>query len=145
LFRLNRSSVSDEPLEQAGLQQAGIAAALAQSYAQDAHELLPLLATFLEGLIPENVEIEHKSLGWFSGKTRIVGLKYTIGDLVYSLHESANGKALEAHRIRVVRGVTLKTETIPVNAFLEEMAHSLSERSNQNESALFALKDFLKL
>ena len=121
-----------------------MAAVLAQSYAQDAHEFLPMLASFLEALMPDETEIEYKSLGWFSGKKRVVGLKLSIDDRAYHLHEDEHGKALEARRLKIVRGVTLKTEPIAVAIFLEDLSEQLAEKTRQNEQALAALKVFLK-
>jgi hypothetical protein len=131
--------VSDEPTSDAGM-----AAALAQSYAQDAHAFLPSIASFLEGSLPENTEVERESVGWFSGKKRVVGLKLTMGDWVYTLHEDTHHNALQAKRSKTVRGVTLKTEAINVSVFLQEMCGWLSERTKENENTFYALKEFLK-
>ncbi|HEY4001598.1 MAG TPA: hypothetical protein VGO93_22175 [Candidatus Xenobia bacterium] len=127
-----------------GLNGVGMAAALAKSYADDAHGFLPALAGFLEGTMPEAVEVERKAISFFSSKKRVVGLKLTLGDYLYSLHEGHKDGILEAHRSKIVRGVTLKTETVPVGTFLDNLSSALTEHSKQSETAYYALKEFLK-
>ena len=99
------------------ISQIGMSAALAKSYAEDAHGFLGLVATLLEGVMPDATEVERKPLALFSSKKKIVAVTVSLGDYRYSLHEHGEGKPL-AKRAKIVRNVTLKTEEIPVETCL---------------------------
>ncbi|MHB2016661.1 MAG: hypothetical protein ACYCW6_06905 [Candidatus Xenobia bacterium] len=132
------------PVTDDAMGQIGMSAALAKSYAEDAHGFLGMLAGLLEGVMPEATEVERKPIALFSSKKKVVSLAVSLGDFCYSLHETHHQGKLQAKRAKIVHDVTLKTEEIPVETWLTEIAQKLSEKAKENENTFFALKGFLK-
>src|ERR1051326_6574983 len=102
--------MSDE-FEQQEWLKFGIAATLSKQYAADQRVLLVLLAQMLESALPEEAEIVKRG-GLFSKKT-IAKVIVTFGDHRYTLEDPGRGP-LQASRTRIVRGIALKTESLPV-------------------------------
>lgn len=121
--------------------QVGVAGALAHAYAQDARTFLPLLGQVLTSALPEESEIERKG-GLFQREKPIRKVTVTLGDHIYTLEDMGRGP-LAANRAKVVRGITLKTEPMPVEDWLADLSAEISTRATQNEKAFFALKDLL--
>lgn len=119
----------------------GVAGSLANSYAQDARSFLPLLAAVLHASLPNETEVERKG-GLFQKQKPVRKVSVTLGDQIYTLEDTGRGP-LSASRIKVVRGITLKTEPMPVEAWLAELSEEITARAGRNEKAFFALRDLL--
>ncbi len=119
----------------------GVAGALAHAYAQDARGFLPLLAAVLSGTLPDETEIERRG-GLFQKDKPVRKISVTLGDSVYTLEDLGRGP-LAASRVKIVRGITLKTEAIPTEDWLAEMSAEIHARAQRNEKAFFALKSLL--
>lgn len=124
-----------------GWESLGLAGALAHSYAQDARGFLPLLAIVLQGAMPAETTVERKG-GLFQKKKPVRKVTVTLGDQVYTLEDPGQGP-LDAHRIKIVRGIVLKTEPMPIETWLADLSEEISARAGRNEKALFALRDLL--
>lgn len=120
----------------------GVAGALAHAYAQDTRGFLPLLAVVLSGALPEETEIERKG-GLFQREKPVRKVSVTLGDQIYTLEDSGRGP-LSATRIKVVRGIKLKTEPMPAESWLAELSAEIADRARQNEKAFFALRRLLE-
>ena len=120
----------------------GVAGALANLYAQDARGFLPLLAIVLAEALPDETQVERKG-GLFQREKLVRKMSVTLGDNIYTLEDLGRGP-LAAHRAKVVRGITLKTEPLPVEEWLAELTVHIASRAQQNEKAFFALRDLLK-
>lgn len=114
----------------------GVAATLSKQYAADQRVLLELLATMLDGALPDEAEIVKRG-GLFSKKT-IAKVVVTFGDHRYTLEDPGRGP-LQATRTRIVRGIALKTEPIPVEEWLAEISANLDERARTSARAREAL------
>ena len=119
----------------------GVAGALAHAYAQDARTFLPLLAQVLTSALPDETEIERRG-GLFQREKPIRKVQVTLGDSIYTLEDLGRGP-LAAQRAKVVRGITLKTEPVPVEDWLADLSAHVASRAQQNEKAFFALKNLL--
>lgn len=119
----------------------GVAGSLATSYAQDARGFLPLLASVLNASLPAETVIERKG-GLFQKQKPIRKVSVALGDQIYTLEDTGRG-LLDAHRIKVVRGITLKTETMLVEEWLAELSAQITDRAGRSEKAFFALRDLL--
>ncbi len=119
----------------------GVAGALATNYANDAKTFLPLLAAVLNASLPQETEVERKG-GWFQKEKPISKLTVTLGDEIYILEDLGRGP-LSAQRVKVVRGIKLKTEPLPVDQWLAELSQIISARAKHSEQAFFALKNLL--
>ena len=119
----------------------GVAGALAHAYAEDTRGFLPLLAIVLTGTLPDETQIERKG-GLFQKEKPIRKILVTLGDNIYALEDLGRGP-LAASRVKVVRGITLKTEPLPTEKWLAELSAEISARAAKNEKAFFALKNLL--
>lgn len=119
----------------------GVANALANSYAQDIRGFLPLLAVVLESSLPGETEIERKG-GLFQKVKPVRKVSVMLDDLTYTLEDVGHGP-LSAHRIKTVRGITLKTEPMAVEDWLADLSHKISLRADHNEKTFFAIKELL--
>lgn len=119
----------------------GVAGSLATSYVQDARNFLPLLASVLGASLPAETEIERKG-GLFQKQKPIHKISVTLGDQIYTLEDVGRGP-LTAQRLKIVRGITLKTEALPIEDWLAELSAEITARAGQSEKAYFALRDLL--
>jgi len=125
-----------DPFEEQEWVKFGVAATLSKQYAADQRMFLGLLAQMLEGALPGEAEIVKKG-GLFARKT-VQRVVVSMGDYKYQLEDPGRGP-LVATRVRVVRGIALKTETIPVDEWISELGAALDERARSSASAREAL------
>jgi hypothetical protein len=115
---------------------------VAASLRADAGDLatgLEVLAAKLERALPGRVRVERG--GVFRGK-RVERVDCDLGETRYSL---AAGRGLpEARRAKVVRGVTLKTEELDLDAWIQALARELAEEAQTSEQARLALGRLLE-
>ena len=114
----------------------GVAATLSKQYAADQRVFLELLAAMLDGALPDEAEVVKRG-GLFSKKT-VAKVIVTFGEFRYTLEDTGHGP-LQAWRTRIVRGIALKTESIPVETWLAEMSANLDERAQTSAAAREAL------
>lgn len=119
----------------------GVAGALAHAYAQDARTFLPLLAQVLTSALPDETLIERRG-SLFQREKPIRKVTVSLGDLIYTLEDLGRGP-LAAQQSKVVRGITLKTEAVPVEDWLADLSAHVAGHAQQNEKAFFALKNLL--
>jgi hypothetical protein len=114
----------------------GVAATLAKQYALDERQFLVQLAAMLEAALPDEIDIGRKG-GFFAKKT-VHRVSATLGDNRYTLEDTGHGP-LQASRTRIVRGIALKTESLPVQEWLAELGAALDERARTSAQAREAL------
>ena len=119
----------------------GVAGALAHAYAQDARTFLPLLAQVLTSALPDETHVERRG-GLFQREKPIRKVTVSLGDLIYTLEDLGRGP-LAAQQAKVVRGITLKTEAVPVEDWLADLSAHVAGHAQRNEKAFFALKNLL--
>ena len=87
-----------------------------------------LLAIFRETLPAETTVIESGLLF-----RKVTAFDVVLGESTFRLTRSA-GKVI-AHRVMTVRGITLKTETLSLEAWVTALAEKLSEMASASASA----------
>lgn len=80
------------------------------------------LGTKLAGALPERVQVRH---GGLFGNGPITGIVADLGEWRYAL-QVQHGRPV-AERVHVVRGIALKTEHVPLDAWIDGLSRSLSE------------------
>jgi len=125
-----------DPMEEQEWFKFGMAATLCKQYAADQRMFLELLAQMLEQALPEETEIGRKG-GLFSKKT-VQRVTVLMGTDRYTLEDPGRG-ALRATKTRIVRGIALKTEEIPIEEWLADLGVALDERARSNKAAREAL------
>jgi len=123
-----------DPFETSGAIGLGVSAALAQEYAQDQREFLPLIASVLKSALPNDVEVLEQGLF----KKTIRGVSVRQGENKLLLEDVGRG-SLQASFTRVVRGIALKTESISVEEWVALVGEALEKSAKDNLAARNAL------
>jgi hypothetical protein len=120
--------------------QLGVSANLARRYAADQREFVEYLATMLENVLPGEVEVARRG-ALFAHKT-VSAIRLRLGEHAYSLEVPPHGPLI-AQRTRIVRGIRLKTEPIPVEEWLAMVGEQVAEYARVNKEASAALSRIL--
>ncbi|MHB8288935.1 MAG: hypothetical protein ACYDEY_06810 [Acidimicrobiales bacterium] len=112
--------------------------------AGDLRTFVDVLATKLADALPGSVSIERERAHGFLHRNEqgsVKTLTVTIGERRLSLLRDGNG--VVARSATIVRGITLKTEDIAIAAWVEQLAHALSEEAQRNIASHDALARLL--
>ena len=109
--------------------------------AGDLKSFTEALATKLEGALPAQTTVERKGGGLFSKEKRVHRIDVDMGDTRYQL--TAEGGRVEPRRCKVVRGVVLKTEPLPLEEWIDQLSLALTEEAQRSEQARIALQRLL--
>lgn len=107
----------------------------------DVKAFLEALATKLEGSLPNQTIVTRHS-GLFSREHPVKEITVTLGEYQYRISRERQGPLL-ALRAKVVRGIVLKTEQLPVEQWIDELAGALAQTATQSAQARAALERFL--
>lgn len=107
----------------------------------DIKAFLEALAVKLEGSLPEHTKITRQG-GLFSREHPVKEIKVLLGEYEYRIGRERQG-LLVAVRVKVVRGIILKTERISVEQWIEELSEALARMAAQSAQARTALERFL--
>jgi hypothetical protein len=100
-----------------------------------------VLASKLQGALPNQTSVtRHSSL--FSREHPVKEIVVALGDNQYRMARERQGP-LMASRAKVVRGIVLKTDQIPVEQWIEELAEGLALEAARSTQARSALEQFL--
>ena len=107
----------------------------------DNKAFLEALATKLAGSLPnQTTVIRHSSI--FSREHPVKEITVTMGDYQYRIGREKQGPIL-TQRAKVVRGIVLKTEQIPMDQWIDELADALAHEAANSAQARIALERFL--
>jgi len=107
----------------------------------DSGDLLEFLAAKLASALPEEVEITRG--GWLlSAKKPVVDLKVSLGEQGFQMVREKRG-SITARQMKIVRGVVLKTEEVPVEKWVENLAIALAQMAEKNSRTKQALQKFV--
>jgi len=116
-------------------------AASLRADSSDTKAFLEALATKLEGSLPDRTTVtRHSSL--FSRDHPVKEIAVLLGDYQYRIGRERQGPIM-AQRAKVVRGIVLKTEQIPMEQWIEELAGELAQVAASSAQARSALERFL--
>src|SRR6266566_5610472 len=116
------------------------AASLRSDYT-DAKAFLEALAVKLEGSLPQHTTVTRQS-SMFSREHPVREIAVSLGEYQYRIGKERQGP-LVAQRAKIVRGIVLKTEQIPVEQWIEELAEALAQFATHSAQARAALERFL--
>ncbi|QBD83152.1 hypothetical protein EPA93_47205 [Ktedonosporobacter rubrisoli] len=121
--------------------QVEVLAASLRANSTDLKAFLEALAVKLEGSLPnQTAVIRHSSL--FSREHPVREILITLGDNQYRIAKERQGPLMTT-RAKVVRGIVLKTDQIPMEQWIEELAAGLAEEAMRSTQARVALERFL--
>ena len=119
----------------------GVASALARQYESDQRPLLQLLADTFTRALPGQTAVKTKGL---FGPKKVVGLEINLGGAAYAI-EDPGGGSLVATKKKIVRGIVLKTEPLPMKDCLRELGEELEARAQTSQETHDALANTLGL
>lgn len=117
-------------------------AASLRSSSGDLKTFVEVLADKLEQALPGRVTVERRAVRRFSKEKRVARIELALGDSRYIA--VAQGGALETRCAKAVRGVVLKTEALPLDAWLESLARELATEAEASEQSRLALEQLLR-
>lgn len=116
-------------------------AASLRADSSDVKAFLEALATKLEGSLPNQTLVTRHS-GLFTREHPVKEIVVTLGEYQYRISRERQG-GLVALRAKVVRGIVLKTEQLPVEQWIDKLAGALAQIAAQSAQARAALERFL--
>ena len=108
-----------------------LVAASLRADARDLEVFLEVLAGKLLGSLPGLVGVEHEG-GLFS-RRRVKRLQVQLGEHRYVL--ARGGAGLQGSHSQAVRGITLKTEVLAIEDWIDGLSRHLAEHAGGNEKA----------
>lgn len=118
-----------------------LAAALRAS-SGDLVVFVEVLADTLERALPGRVGVVRRPVRRFSREKRVARIELALGD--DRLIAVMQGGVLETRCARAVRGVVLKTESLPLEAWLESLGRGLAAEAEASEQSRLALEQLLR-
>jgi hypothetical protein len=115
-------------------------AASLRADATDTAAFLEALAARLESALPGQVEVQRKG-GLFGGGKRVRRIAVRLGDSHYEIE--GDGGPPTARRRTVVRGIALKSEALPVDAWIDALSADLLALAQTSERGRAALERLL--
>lgn len=128
-----------EPL--GGPLQVDLLAASLRADTTDLKAFMEALAVKLEGALPNQTVVARQNK-LFSREHPVREIQVTLGDYQYRISREQHGP-LVTLRAKVVRGIVLKTDQLPMEQWIEELATGLAEQAGQSAQARIALERFL--
>jgi len=116
-----------------------LVAASLRADARDLEVFLEVLAGKLLGSLPGLVAVEHEG-GLFT-RRQVKRLQVKLGEHRYVLARA--GAGLEASHSQAVHGITLKTELLAIEDWIDRLSRHLAEHAGGNEKAREALDRLL--
>ena len=117
-------------------------AASLRASSSDLDTFVEVLADKLEHALPGRVAVERRAVRRFSKEKRVARIELALGDNRYLA--IVQGGALETRCAKAVRGVVLKTEALPLDAWLESLARELAVEAEASEQSRLALEQLLR-
>ena len=122
--------MSDEP-------DLDLAAASIRADRQDVPAFVNALAVRLQEAVPELVDVERKRAGRFSGEKVVRRIACTVGEETFVL--TADGRTISATCGKEVRGIVIRTETLPVGEWAQRLVAALGREADTSAQAYQAL------
>lgn len=118
-----------------------LAAASIRADRADLPAFVAALAVRLEAAVPGLVEVERRRAGLFSGERVVKAIACTVGEERYAL--TADGPRVEATCGKVVRGITIRTESMALDAWAQRLVAALGREADQSAATYRALQDLV--
>jgi hypothetical protein len=116
-------------------------AASLRASSADLKTFVEVFADKLERALPGRVVVERRGARRFSKEKRVARVEVSIGDSRYVAVAQAG--VVETRCAKVVRGVVLKSEVLPLDAWLEALGRELATEAEASEQSRLALEQLL--
>lgn len=119
-----------------------LVAASLRADASDTHAFVEALAVRLEAALPDRARVERRSRR-FLGREKVVrSIEVEVGDSRYALSVPERGP-LETTRSAAVRGIVLRNDPLPLDAWIDSLARDLTAEAQASEQGRLALERLL--
>jgi len=132
--------VDDLSLESEGLRFEILASSL-RADLSDTRLFLAALAEKLGGALPQQCVVERRG-GMFSKEKPVHKVSVELGEHRYVIEHTGRG-GLRAARTRVVRGIALKTDELPVDEWIDGLSRDLALYAARNQQTRLAVERLL--
>ena len=107
----------------------------------DLKAFLEVLAVKLEEAMPDQTVVARQNK-LFSREHPVREIQVTLDDYQYRISREQGGPLL-TQRVKVVRGIVLKTEQLPMEQWIGTLAEGLARQAQKSAQARIALERFL--
>lgn len=107
----------------------------------DLKTFVEVFADKLEQALPGRVVVERRAVRRFSKQKRVARIELSLGDNRYIAVAQAG--ALETRCAKAVRGVVLKSEVLPLDAWLQALGTELAAEAEASDQSRLALEQLL--
>jgi hypothetical protein len=121
--------------------QVDLLAASLRADTTDLKAFLEALATKLAGALPNQTSVTRQNK-FFARERPIREIIVTLGEYQYRVTYEQQ-RSLITQRAKVVRGIVLKTEQLPMDQWINELARALAQEAMQSSQARISLEQFL--
>jgi hypothetical protein len=118
-----------------------LAASSLRADASDARALAEALAAKLGEALPDQTRTRRRSGRPLSRAKRLESVEVQLGEETFVL--SLSGERAETTRAKTVRGVVIKRQELPLDAWLEALSDALSAEAQRSEAARLSLERLL--
>ena len=118
-----------------------LAASSLRADASDARALAEVLAAKLGEALPDQTRTRRRSGRLLSREKRLEGVEVQLGEETFVL--SLSGERAETTRAKTVRGVVIKRQELPLDAWLEALSDALGAEAERSEAARLSLERLL--
>lgn len=107
----------------------------------DLKTFIEVFADKLERALPGRAVVERHGVRRFSREKRVARIELSLGDSRYIA--VAQSGALETRCAKAVRGVVLKSEVVPLDAWLQALGADLAAEAESSDHSRLALEQLL--
>jgi hypothetical protein len=119
-----------------------LVAASLRADAADSRGLAEALAVRLETALPRQTRVERRSRRLLSREKTVRSIEVEAGENRYALRVDERG-GLETMRSAAVRGIVLRNDPLPLDAWIDSLARDIAEQARVSEHGREALERLL--
>jgi len=118
-----------------------LAASSLRADASDSRALAEALAAKLSEALPDQTRTRRQAARFLSREKRLERVEVQLGDETYVL--SLSGETAETSLAKTVRGVVIKRQQMPLDAWLDALSEALGAEAERSEAARLSLERLL--
>jgi hypothetical protein len=118
-----------------------LAASSLRADASDARALAEVLAAKLGEALPDQTRTRRRGGRLLSREKRLESVEVQLGEETFVL--SLVGERAETSRAKTVRGVVIKRQELPLDAWLDALSDALSAEAERSEAVRLSLERLL--
>jgi hypothetical protein len=119
-----------------------LVAASLRADAADSRGFVEALAVRLEAALPGQARVQRRARKFLSRDKVVRAIEVDAGESRYSLQVDDRG-GLDTRRSAAVRGIVLKNDPLPLDAWIDSLARDLAEQARTSEQGRLALERLL--